>query len=91
MTIIFKYNIYFDSQFGYVLGFIIFPGCIEMQFVLFVTAVCLMKGISNLWTVILGGNIDLSITISIINNFLACGKLNAVECIENYTLNVHKQ
>lgn len=34
-----------------------------------------MKGISNMWTVLLNGNIELSVTITIIHTLLACGKL----------------
>lgn len=53
----------------------IFPDHVEMQFVILIIGVCVMKAVSNLWTVILGGNIDLSITISLVNMLLACGEL----------------
>lgn len=41
--------------------------------------VCMIGGVSDLWTVILGGNLDLSITMSVINTMLACGELKFKE------------
>lgn len=78
---------------GYVLGFIIFPDDVHMQFVLLVIGICLMKGISNFWTVCLNGNVELSVAMSILNALLSSGKLElsivylsgeALRIINNY-------
>lgn len=46
------------------LGLLLFPDSAEMQLGLFFTGASPAGGASNTWTVILGGNIDLSITMS---------------------------
>lgn len=66
----------FHKKTGYVLGFIIFPDDLHMQFVLLVIGACLMKGISNFWTVCLTGNTELSVAISILNALLSSGEFN---------------
>lgn len=63
------------EQLSYALGLIIFPDDADLQLVLFVVGVCLVGGVSNLWTLILGGNFELSIIMSILNTLIVCGEL----------------
>ncbi|XP_055299333.1 ileal sodium/bile acid cotransporter-like [Sitodiplosis mosellana] len=56
---------------SYVLGMILFPNNVEMQLGLFFTGVSPSGGASNIWSVILGGNLDLSISMTTISTFSA--------------------
>lgn len=49
-----------------------------MQFVLLVIGICLMKGVSNFWTVCLNGNTELSVAMSIMNALLSSGMLKFI-------------
>ncbi|XP_031623027.1 ileal sodium/bile acid cotransporter-like isoform X2 [Contarinia nasturtii] len=49
---------------SYVIGLLLFPSNAEMQLGLFFTGASPAGGASNTWTVILGGNLDASITMS---------------------------
>lgn len=53
----------------------LFPEDADLQLVLFVVGICLLGGVSNLWTLILGGNFELSIVMSVVNTLIVCGKL----------------
>lgn len=63
-----------EFQLSYVLGLILFPNNVEMQLGLFFTGVSPSGGASNIWSVILGGNLDLSISMTTISTFSAFGK-----------------
>lgn len=58
------------------MSLIIFPESASLHYVLFVIGVCLIGGVSDFWTASLEGNLDLSITMSMVNSLLACGKLS---------------
>lgn len=60
-------------QLSYFLGLILFPNNVEMQLGLFFTGVSPSGGASNIWSVILGGNLDLSISMTTISTFSAFG------------------
>lgn len=60
-------------QMSYFLGMILFPDNVEMQLGLFFTGVSPSGGASNIWSVILGGNLDLSISMTTISTFSAFG------------------
>lgn len=53
------------------LGCLLFPNSVEMQLGLFFTGVSPSGGASNIWTVILAGNINLSVLMTTISNFVA--------------------
>lgn len=55
------------------LGLLLFPGNVDMQLGLFFTGVSPAGGASNIWTVILGGNIDLSVAMTTTSTFAAFG------------------
>ncbi|XP_019873560.1 ileal sodium/bile acid cotransporter-like isoform X2 [Aethina tumida] len=57
------------------LGKVLFPDSPEMQLGMFFTGVSPAGGASNVWTVILEGNIDLSITMTTISTFAAFGMM----------------
>lgn len=56
---------------SYGLGCVLFPDSVEMQLGLFFTGVSPSGGASNIWTVILAGNINLSVLMTTISNFVA--------------------
>lgn len=56
------------------MGLILFPDNVELQLGLFFTGVSPAGGASNIWTVILGGNLDLSITMSTTSTLSAFGE-----------------
>uniref|UniRef100_A0A1I8NEP0 Sodium Bile acid symporter family protein n=1 Tax=Musca domestica TaxID=7370 RepID=A0A1I8NEP0_MUSDO len=56
---------------SYVIAVFLFPNSIEMQLGLFFTGVSPSGGASNMWTVILGGNINLSLLMTSISNVAA--------------------
>lgn len=56
---------------SYVLGKVLFPDNPEMQLGMFFTGVSPGGGASNMWTVILNGNLNLSITMTTISTFAA--------------------
>ncbi|XP_036345899.1 P3 protein-like [Rhagoletis pomonella] len=60
---------------GYGLGVLIFPDSPELQLGLFFTGVSPSGGASNIWAVILGGNINLSVLMTTISNFAAFGMM----------------
>lgn len=67
----------FISQFilmpliSFAVGYFIFPDSVEMQLGLFFTGVSPSGGASNIWSVILGGNINLSVLMTTISNIAA--------------------
>ena len=58
---------------SFTVGFLIFPNNLEMQLGLFFTGVSPTGGASNIWTVILGGNINLSVLMTTVSNLAAFG------------------
>lgn len=56
-------------------GLLIFPDDADMHLGMFFTGVSPGGGASNVWTVILEGNMDLSITMSAISNLAAFGMM----------------
>ncbi|XP_054726910.1 P3 protein [Anastrepha obliqua] len=60
---------------GYGLGVLCFPDSPELQLGLFFTGVSPSGGASNIWAVILGGNINLSVLMTTISNFAAFGMM----------------
>lgn len=56
------------------LGLLLFPDNVDMQLGLFFTGVSPAGGASNIWTVILGGNIDLSVAMTTTSTFASFGK-----------------
>lgn len=60
---------------SYAIGCIIFPNSVEMQLGLFFTGVSPSGGASNMWSVILGGNMTLSLLMTTISNFAAFGTM----------------
>ncbi|RZB40634.1 SBF domain containing protein, partial [Asbolus verrucosus] len=61
------------------LGKILFPYNPEMQLGMFFTGVSPAGGASNIWTVVLDGNIDLSITMTTISTLAAFGMMPLFE------------
>lgn len=61
---------------SYSLGLLLFPNNVEMQLGMFFTGVSPSGGASNIWCVILGGNLDLSIAMTTISTFSAFGEQN---------------
>lgn len=55
-------------------GWILFENDVEMHIALFSIGLSLMGASNHSYTVLLKGNIDLSITINVINTILNCGK-----------------
>lgn len=64
----------FARQASYALGLLLFPNDPALQLGLFFTGVSPAGGASNTWTVILGGNIDLSITMSTTSTLASFGE-----------------
>lgn len=60
---------------SYVTGLLIFPDDTNMQLGMFFTGISPAGGASNVWTVFLDGNIDLSITMSAISTLAAFGMM----------------
>ncbi|KAM7346719.1 P3 protein isoform 2-T2 [Cochliomyia hominivorax] len=60
---------------SFAVGYFVFPDNLEMQLGLFFTGVSPSGGASNLWTVILGGNINLSVLMTTISNLAAFGMM----------------
>ncbi|XP_013099094.1 P3 protein isoform X2 [Stomoxys calcitrans] len=56
---------------GYGVGYFLFPDNVEMQLGLFFTGVSPSGGASNIWAVLLGGNINLSVLMTTISNIAA--------------------
>ncbi|XP_073833245.1 ileal sodium/bile acid cotransporter-like [Musca autumnalis] len=74
-------SIGFVSQFilmpliSYAVGYFVFPESVEMQLGLFFTGVSPSGGASNIWSVILGGNINLSVLMTTVSNIAAFGMM----------------
>lgn len=68
-------------QLSYFLGLFLFPDNVEMQLGMFFTGVSPSGGASNVWSVLLGGNLDLSISMTTINTIAAFGKLKSFHFI----------
>ncbi|XP_031639534.1 sodium/bile acid cotransporter 5-like [Contarinia nasturtii] len=66
-------NFIFTPMASYLLGMILFPPGSDMRFGLFVCGLSLLGGGMIFWTVVFGGNIDLSFTQSILNILFAAG------------------
>lgn len=66
------------------LGLLLFPDNVDMQLGLFFTGVSPAGGASNVWTVILGGNIELSVAMTTTSTFAAFGNpLNHIRLESN--------
>ncbi|XP_075158874.1 ileal sodium/bile acid cotransporter [Haematobia irritans] len=69
----------FGSQFllmpliSFAIGYFVFPDSVEMQLGLFFTGVSPSGGASNIWSVLLGGNINLSVLMTTVSNIAAFG------------------
>lgn len=68
-------------QLSYFLGLFLFPDNVEMQLGMFFTGVSPSGGASNVWSVLLGGNLDLSISMTTINTIAAFGKLKCFHLV----------
>lgn len=66
------FRIIFQLSFG--LALLLFPDNVEMQLGMFFTGASPAGGASNIWTILLGGNMDLSIAMSAISNIASFGK-----------------
>lgn len=64
---------FFQLSFG--LGMLLFPENPEMQLGMFFTGCSPAGGASNIWTVLLGGNLDLSIAMTSISNIASFGMM----------------
>ncbi|XP_062533962.1 ileal sodium/bile acid cotransporter-like isoform X2 [Armigeres subalbatus] len=60
---------------SYGLGHVLFPNDYELQLGLFFTGVSPAGGASNIWTVVLGGNLNLSLAMTTISTFAAFGMM----------------
>lgn len=60
---------------SYGLGHVLFPKDYELQLGLFFTGVSPAGGASNIWTVVLGGNLNLSLAMTTISTFAAFGMM----------------
>lgn len=60
---------------SYGLGHVLFPDSYELQLGLFFTGVSPAGGASNIWTVVLGGNLNLSLAMTTISTFAAFGMM----------------
>lgn len=60
---------------SFVVGYFLFPDSVEMQLGLFFTGVSPSGGASNIWAVILGGNINLSVLMTAVSNIAAFGMI----------------
>jgi len=63
-----------DFQLSYIIGCILFPDTPEMQIGMFFTGVSPSGGASNMWTVLLDGNLNLSITMTTLCTIAAFGE-----------------
>lgn len=61
-----------NLQIGYGLARTIFADSVPMQLGLYFTGISPSGGASNIWIYILGGNLNLSVTITAVSNFVAC-------------------
>lgn len=61
----------FQLSFG--LALLLFPDNVEMQLGMFFTGASPAGGASNIWTILLGGNMDLSIAMTAISNIASFG------------------
>lgn len=66
-------NVCYLLQISFGLGKWLFSGSVPMQLGMFFTGVSPGGGASNIWTYILGGNLNLSITMTTISTFAAFG------------------
>lgn len=63
------------SQLSFGFGMLLFPDNPEMQLGMFFTGVSPAGGASNIWTVLLGGNLDLSIAMTSFSNIASFGMM----------------
>ncbi|XP_055299143.1 sodium/bile acid cotransporter 4-like isoform X2 [Sitodiplosis mosellana] len=66
-------NFVFLPLLSCVLGLLLFPDNVEIRFGLFATGISSMGVSSSLWSVILTGNVELSIIVNVLNTILAYG------------------
>jgi solute carrier family 10 (sodium/bile acid cotransporter), member 3/5 len=72
-------------QISFLLARVLFPNQPALQLGLFFTGCSPGGGASNIWTVALNGNLDLSITMTAISTFASFGKQNALlDCTEHF-------
>lgn len=65
-------HIHLDSiQLGFGLAYLLFPNRPDMQLGIFFTGCSPAGGASNVWTIVLGGNMDLSVTMTSISTIAA--------------------
>ncbi|XP_055616781.1 ileal sodium/bile acid cotransporter-like isoform X2 [Toxorhynchites rutilus septentrionalis] len=60
---------------SYGLGYLLFPNDYELQLGMFFTGVSPAGGASNIWTVVLGGNMNLSVAMTTISTIAAFGMM----------------
>lgn len=65
----------YPVQISFGLGYLIFPSSPSLHLGMFCTGVAPGGGASNIWTFILGGNLDLSLTMTSISTLAAFGEL----------------
>lgn len=69
---------------SYGIGYCLFPEQPELQLGMFFTGISPSGGASNIWTILLDGNLNLSVTMTTICTILAFGNLTCVD-IYKYT------
>lgn len=87
---------------SYCLGMLLFPNNVEMQLGLFFTGVTPSGGASNIWSLLLGANTNLSLAMTTINTIAAFGEFSRLEslfkfisfplfliCSDDATLDIH--
>lgn len=60
-------------QISYILAILLFPDSPELQLGLFFTGISPSGGASNIWTFLLGGNLNLSVTMTTLSTLAALG------------------
>lgn len=72
LFLLIKFVSYF--QISFILGYFLFKGEPSLQLGLFFTGIAPAGGASNIWTVTLGGNLNLSITMTAVSTLFAFSK-----------------
>lgn len=66
--------VFWSKKLSYKFGFVFFSDSLRYQFELIATGITLLGFVAICWTVVLEGNIDLSIIMTIVNIHLYFGK-----------------
>lgn len=64
------------SQLSYAIGLLLFRDSVPMRLGFFFTGISPAGGASNIWTVLLGGNLNLSLTMTAISTIASFGECN---------------